>query len=191
MEITDQLIILMDEGEENKTHQYKHTAAFSAAIPPSPPPFSGMSCLVIQEKLHALSPYVDSHPSSFHWHLLCFLRVWREHVNILLQPAACQRRRPRQRRASSSRAVLGCVFASTRQKIHVITSEAQEAVPPDRTACVGSTLSGLRWLIPLSTRGCVCKYVCVCVCVCVCVYVCILNLTLLAPLLKQNKTKTS
>lgn len=97
--------------------------------------------------------------------LLRLLGVWilkGEHVNIPLQPAACQSQRRCQRRASSGSAELGCVFASTRQKIHVITSEAQEAVPPDRTACVGSTLSGLRWLIPHSTRGCVCECVCRC-----------------------------
>ena len=147
------------------------TTAFSPAISPflCTPTSSGVSFLVIQKKLHILPPLCWLLPSSFHWYLLCFLRVSilkREHVNILLQPAACQRRRPRQWRAGSSSTVLGCVFASTRQKIHVITSEAQEAVPPDRTACVGSTLSGLRWLIPHSTQGCVCDSVCVCVCRC-------------------------
>ena len=145
------------------------TTAFSLAISPFlyTPTSSGVSFLVIQNKLHILPPLCWLLPSSFHWYLLCFLRVSilkRDHVNILLQPAACQRlRRPRQWRASSGSAVLGCVFPSTRQKIHVITSEAQEAVPPDRTACVGSTLSGLHWLIPHSTQGCVC--VCMCVCI--------------------------
>lgn len=118
------------------------------------------------------SPHVNSCPSSFHWYVLCLLGVWilkRDHINILLQPAACQSQRRCRRRASSGGSVLGCVFASTRQKIHVITSEAQEAVPPDRTACVGSTLSGLHWLIPHSTRGCVCE----CVCRRECVWACL------------------
>lgn len=147
-------------------------ADFSLAISPSVHPhllWNGLLGYPRETSLRPSHPYVNSRPSSFYWCLLYLLGVWilkREHVNILLQPAACQSQRRCQRWASSGSAVLGCVFASTRQKIHVITSEAREAVPPDRTACVGSTLSGLRWLIPHSTWGCVWKCVCRRECVC-------------------------
>lgn len=144
-------------------------AFFFLSIIPRPPSFM-YPCLYnilldypVVPLLRYSSPHVNSWLTSFHWYLLCLPGVWilkGEHVNILLQPAACESQRRCQRRASSSSAVLGCVFASTRQKIHVITSEAREAVLPDRTACVGSTLSGLRWLIPHSTWGCVCECVC-------------------------------
>lgn len=168
------------KGEKNKTRECKNYHGLLCSHFPNwcIPTSSAMSYSVIQKKLLytlLLPPQVNSPPSSFHWYLLCLLGVWilkTEHVNILLQPAACQSQRRCQLRASSGSAVLGCVFASTRQKIHVITSEAREAVPPDRTACVGSTLSGLRWLIPHSTRGCVCECVCRCESVRARVYVC-------------------
>ena len=98
MDITGQLIMLMDEGKEKKTHQYTHDhSLLSSNLPVFVHPhliwsvFFGLS----KRNFTSFPQCVDSYPLPSTY-LMCFFRVSihkREHVNILLQPAACQRRR--------------------------------------------------------------------------------------------------